>query len=54
MRKVKLVNETYIPGYGILAAGTAFKVERYNMRYVYVNLGACELRLTRKEVEKVY
>lgn len=54
MRKIKLLNDTYIPGWGRLAAGTAFMVEKYNTRYVYVRLGGCELRLTRKEVEKVY
>jgi len=54
MRKIKLLNDTYIQGYGRIAAGTEFKVERYNTRYVYVKLGVCELQLTRKEVEKVY
>lgn len=54
MKKVKLLNDTYIQGYGTIKAGTQFKVERFNSRYVYVKLGNCELQLSRKEVEKVY
>lgn len=54
MKKVKLLKDTYIQGYGTISAGTEFKVERYNTRFVYVKLTNGELQLTRKEVEKVY
>lgn len=54
MKKIKLLKDTYIQGYGKILAGTEFMVERYNSRFVYVKLGMCELQLTRKEIEKVY
>ena len=54
MRKIRLKNDVKVMGYGTIPSGTEFKVERYNTRYVYVMLGRCELRLSRKDVEKVY
>ena len=54
MKKVRLIKDLYIMGYGTIKSGTEFKVERYNTRYVYVKLNGCELQLSRKDVEKVY
>lgn len=49
MRKIKISHELNIPGWGKIPAGTPFKVERFNKRYVYVMLQkGVELRLARK------
>ena len=54
MKKVKLIKDLKIMGYGTIRAGMEFKVERYNTRYVYVTLNGCTLQLSRKDVEKIY
>lgn len=54
MRKIKLKDDVYVPGWGTVRGGTEFKVERYNSRFVYIKLGKCEFRLARSRVEKVY
>lgn len=54
MKKIRLKDDMYIPGWGTVRGGTEFKVEQHNSRYVYVKLGACSLRLARSKVEKVY
>ena len=38
MRKIKLAHDADIPGWGRIAKDTAFKVMRFNKRYVYVEL----------------
>ena len=49
MRKIKTKNELNIPGWGRIPAGTPFKVERFNKRFVYVKVKEnIELRLARK------
>ena len=49
MRKIKLKHDMKIIGYGVLEAGTTFKVERFNKRFVYVKLHeGVTLRLARK------
>ena len=54
MKKIKLIKDIKIIGYDTIERGTQFNVEKYNSRFVYVRLGMCELRLSRKDVEKVY
>ena len=54
MKKIKLTKDVKIIGYGTIERGTQFNVEKHNSRYVYVRLGMCELRLSRKDVEKIY
>lgn len=56
MRKIKTKHELKIPGFGIIPKGTAFKVERFNKRFVYCKLNyGTELRLARKaDCEVVY
>lgn len=54
MRKIRLAHDITVMGVGTIPAGTEFMVERYNKRFVYVEFIGCELRLTRKDVEKVY
>ena len=47
--KIMLSHDVNIPGYGIIGEGTAFVVDRYNSRFVYVKLSKyCTLRLARK------
>lgn len=49
MRKIETSHELNIPGWGKIPAGTPFKVERFNKRFVYVMLKErVELRLARK------
>ena len=56
MRKIKLKHDMRIPGWGTIAKDTAFKVCRFNSRFVYVNVAPkVELRLARKaDCEIVY
>ena len=56
MRKIRLRHDVTVPGWGFIPAGTAFKVERYNSRFVYVALREnVILRLARKaDCERVY
>lgn len=54
MRKIEITHNLNIPGYGVISAGTTFKVERFNKRFVYVLVGPhTELRLARKADCKV-
>ncbi len=49
MRKIKLANDMFIPGWGRIAKDTAFKVQKFNKRYVYVEVAdRVILRLARK------
>lgn len=49
MRKIKTRHDLNIPGWGHIPAGTPFKVERFNKRYVYVLVNdRVELKLARK------
>ena len=55
MKKIKTKHDLKIPGWGLIPAGTPFKVIRYNKLYVYVQCGGCELKLARKsDCEVVY
>lgn len=56
MKKIKTSHDLQIPGWGFIPAGTPFKVERFNKRFVYVKLHEhVELRLARKaDCEIVY
>jgi hypothetical protein len=49
MKKIKTRNDMNIPGWGFIPAGTLFKVDRYNARFVYVEVNnRVILRLARK------
>lgn len=49
MKKIKLSHDLNCPGWGLIKKDTAFKVLRYNSRWVYVELKpGCILRLARK------
>lgn len=49
MKKIKTRNDMTIPGWGFIPAGTPFKVEKYNARFVYVEVNrGVILRLARK------
>ena len=49
MRKIKTKRELNIPGWGVIPAGTPFKVSRFNKRFIYVLVSEqVELRLARK------
>ena len=53
-KKIKLINDVKIMGYGILRKGEVFNVESFNSRFVYIRLTfGCVCRLSRKEVERV-
>ena len=56
MKKIRLIHDVIVPGWGVIPAGAAFRVARYNSRFVYVLLrDRVELRLARKgDCEKVY
>lgn len=56
MKKIRTSHELNIPGWGIIPAGTSFKVERFNKRFVYVMVNyRVELRLARKaDCEVIY
>lgn len=54
MKKIKLNKSIYIQGWGVLPEGMEFTVIKYNKRYVYVELGGNELRLSPKDVTKIY
>ena len=55
MRKIKVIKDMYIQGWGTIKAGTEYKVDRYNTRYVYVILkDGVTMQFRRKDVEKVY
>ena len=49
MKKIKLANDMTITGWGRIAKGTAFKVQKFNKRFVYVEVAdRVILRLARK------
>ncbi len=56
MKKIKVSHDLKIPGLGVVKAGTAFKVSKFNKRFVYVELqSGAILRLSRKsDCEIVY
>ena len=56
MRKIKTSHDMNVPGWGFIPAGTAFKVEKFNKRFIYVQLAErVSLRLARKaDCEIVY
>lgn len=54
MRKIRLKEDINVPGWGIVRAGTEFKVEKYNSKYIYVKLGLCSLKLSRGQTETLY
>lgn len=56
MKKIRLKATMQIPGWGEIPAGTEFKVDRFNKRFVYVRLkDRVVLRLARKaDCEIVY
>ena len=53
MKKVRIKEDIKIIGFGYVRKGEIYKVEKYNSRFVYLNVCGCELRLSVKEVEKV-
>lgn len=49
MKKIKTRHDLNIPGWGLIPAGTSFKVEKFNQRFVYVKVREhVTLRLARK------
>ena len=54
MKKVELLKDMKIIGCPTIKAGTQFKLENYNTRYVYVQYLGCSLRLSLKDVKVVY
>lgn len=56
MKKIKTSHDLNIPGWGFIPAGTAFMVEKFNKRFVYIKLRErVTLRLARKaDCEIVY
>jgi len=56
MKKICVRRDIVVPGWGLIPAGSAFRVDRYNSRYVYVKLAeGVVLRLARKsDCEKIY
>ena len=56
MRKIRVARDVRIPGWGLIRKGEAFKVLRFNSRFVYVALReGVELKLARKsDCEIVY
>jgi len=56
MKKIAISHNLVIPGYGVIPKGETFKVEKFNKRYVYVQLeSGCTLRLARKsDCEVIY
>ncbi len=56
MRKIRTKHDLMIPGWGRIPMGTEFKVDKYNSRFVYVELRpGVVLRLARKgDCEKIY
>ena len=56
MNKIRTSHELNIPGWGKISAGTSFKVERFNKRFIYVRISdRVELRLARKaDCEVIY
>lgn len=56
MKKIKISHDLQIPGWGLIKAGSAFKVARFNKRFVYVDLKpGVTIQLSRKsDCEIVY
>ena len=54
MRKIELKDNVKVMGVGVIPKGTAFKVEKFNSRNVYVDFMGCQLRLPRKNIKILY
>lgn len=56
MRKIKTRHDLNIPGWGFIPAGTEFKVQKFNSRFIYVTVKErVVLRLARKsDCEVIY
>lgn len=56
MKKIRIKHDLQIPGWGKISAGTEFKVDKFNRRFVYVKLhDRVNLRLARKaDCEVIY
>ena len=56
MKKIKTTHDMNIPGWGKIPAGTPFRVEKFNKRFVYVLFKErVTLRLARKaDCEIIY
>lgn len=56
MKKIRTKHDLQIPGWGNISAGTEFKVDKFNKRFVYVKLkDRVTLRLARKaDCEVIY
>lgn len=55
MRKIEVLKDIPIMGTTwVIKQGTAFKVEKFNSRYIYVSWNNCSLRLSRKDVKIIY
>lgn len=56
MKKIKISHDLSVPGWGVIKAGAVFKVQKFNKRFVYVELkSGAVLRLNRKsDCEIVY
>ena len=49
MRRIKVSHDINVSGWGLIKTGTAFRVVKFNKRYVYVDLSpGTILRLARK------
>lgn len=51
MKKVKLKEDVNFVGWTTLKKGTILKSEKFNSRYVYVELAGKQLRIPRSSVE---
>ena len=56
MKKIRTKHNLEIPGWGHIPAGTEFKVDKFNKRFIYVKLHErVTLRLARKaDCEVIY
>lgn len=54
MKKIEITKDLPIMYCPTIKAGTQFKVEKFNTRFVYVRYLNCELRLPRKDVKIIY
>ena len=54
MKKIETTHNLNIPGWGFIPAGTAFKVTKFNKRFIYVYISDnIELKLARKSDCKI-
>ncbi len=54
MKKIEVIEDIRFIGVPTLKAGTQFKVEKFNSRFVYVRYFNYSLRLSRKQVKTIY